>query len=245
MSNKLFFIPSLFTVLNLFLGFLSIVMSAEGHYELAAWLINFAVLCDGMDGKIARWTQTETTYGYELDSIADVISFGAAPSLLVYLAFTEHLLFSVIGLVFSFLFLFAGAFRLARFNVQAAAEHMDGYQGLPIPVAAMTLASLVIFKFESVVMFDPILWSGVQLFLSLLMISGIPYQWPQLMFHGTFKDQSVSVLICIIILFMAFLPRYFLFPLLGIYVVKGFVSAIVALFQKEDVDHWLSGKSSL
>ena len=230
MHNTWLFIPSLFTVLNLLLGFLSILMSVGGSYELAAWFINFAVLCDGMDGKLARWTQSETAYGYELDSLADIVSFGVAPAILIGSAYRSGL--GWIGILFSFLFLFAGAFRLVRFNVQSAGDRSEGYQGLPIPIAAMIVASLVLFRFQTLLVFHETVWLFILLSLSVLMISQIRYQWPQLIFDGSLKEKFTSLLICLAVLLMALLPRDLLFPFLVFYALKGIVIALVAQLQK-------------
>ena len=230
MHSTWLFVPSLFTVLNLLLGFLSILMSVGGSYEIAAWFINFAVLCDGMDGKLARWTQSETAYGYELDSLSDIVSFGVAPAILIGSAYRSSL--GWIGISFSFLFLFAGAFRLVRFNVQSAGDRSKGYQGLPIPIAAMTIASLIIFRFQALLVFHEAIWLVVLLSLSGLMISQIKYEWPQVEFDGSLKDKLISFLICLAVLLMALLPRDLLFPFLVFYVLKGILIALVAQLQK-------------
>lgn len=225
-----FFIPSLFTVLNLFLGFLSIVMSAQGSYEMAAWLINFAVLCDGMDGKIARWTQNESAYGYELDSLSDLVSFGVAPALLIGIAYQNGLGWP--GQLFCFLYLFTGAFRLARFNVQSAGDRSDGYQGLPIPIAAMTLASLIIFKYQTWLIVEDAIWLIILFILSVLMASQIRYRWPQVNLDGNLKDKLISVSIFVTVILMSIFPRYLLFPLLVFYILKAVTVAFVTRLHK-------------
>ena len=138
----------------------------------------------------------------------------------------------VLGIILCFLYLFAGAFRLVRFNVQAAGDRSKGYQGLPIPISAMSLASLVIFKYQSVLIVEPFIWFLLLLFLSVLMVSHIYYNWPQLNFGGRLKDRLISISVCVAIVLMALFPRYLLFPLLTVYVIKGIAGAFIHLLHR-------------
>jgi CDP-diacylglycerol---serine O-phosphatidyltransferase len=134
-------LPSLFTVGNLFLGFWAIVRAFHGQYGEAAPLIFWACLLDVLDGRIARLTGTTSEFGAELDSLADVVSFGVAPAMVVYAWGFSTL--PRVGWLVAFLFVVCGALRLARFNVQKT--NVDGryFVGLPIPAAAAPLAALV------------------------------------------------------------------------------------------------------
>jgi CDP-diacylglycerol---serine O-phosphatidyltransferase len=139
-------LPSLFTTGNLFLGFWSIVKVLQGDFGEAAPLIGWAIVLDMLDGRIARLTGTSSEFGAELDSLADVISFGVAPALLAY-----GWGFSAVprgAWVFAFIFAAAGAIRLARFNVQRHAVDGRYFIGLPIPMAAAPIAALVHFRPE-------------------------------------------------------------------------------------------------
>lgn len=149
--HKLMFIlPNLFTVTSIFCGFYAIALCAgeAGPVQLyqAALAILFAMFFDGCDGRVARLTKTQSDFGVQLDSLADVVSFGAAPALLVYKWAFSGLGF--LGVFLSFAFLACGALRLARFNVLAARNPHGGggafFVGLPIPVAAGVLVSMVI-----------------------------------------------------------------------------------------------------
>lgn len=135
-------VPSLFTVLNMFSGFMSIIQASRGDFSGAAWFIVLAAGFDTFDGVMARITKSSSAFGVEIDSLSDVVSFGAAPSFLVY---QIHL--SVLGglgiFLSSFLMVFGGL-RLARFNVQLVGFDKDHFVGLPIPVSALTVASFVI-----------------------------------------------------------------------------------------------------
>ena len=134
-------LPALFTAGNIFCGFLSLDASARGAYELAAILVFVAAFLDGLDGRVARWTNTTSAFGEQLDSLADVVSFGVAPAFLVYHWGLAP--FGRPGLLVSFLFAVCGALRLARFNVQIHVVDKRYFVGLPIPSAAGALCGLV------------------------------------------------------------------------------------------------------
>ncbi len=134
-------LPSLFTTGSLFLGFWAIVHTFHERYAEAAPLIFWAILLDMLDGRIARMTGTASEFGAQLDSLADLVSFGVAPALLVYSwGFTA---LPRVGWLVAFLYLVCGALRLARFNVQKAVVDGRYFVGLPIPAAAAPIAALV------------------------------------------------------------------------------------------------------
>jgi CDP-diacylglycerol--serine O-phosphatidyltransferase len=141
-------LPSLFTTGNIFLGFWAIVRSFHGQYELAAPLIIWAGVLDMLDGRIARLTNTTSEFGAELDSIADVVSFGVAPAVLAFAWGFATL--PRAGWLAAFLFVMCGAFRLARFNVQRHATDGRYFVGLPIPAAATQVAVVVMAAPEAI-----------------------------------------------------------------------------------------------
>jgi CDP-diacylglycerol--serine O-phosphatidyltransferase len=136
-------LPTFFTMGNLFLGFRAIIESIEGRHQRAAPLILWAILLDMLDGRIARMTGTASEFGGELDSLADAISFGVAPAVLIYTWACQPTM--PIGWVAMFLFVVCGVTRLARFNVQKHAVDGRHFVGLPIPAAAGQLAAIVMF----------------------------------------------------------------------------------------------------
>lgn len=146
----LFVLPNLFTVTSILCGFYAMALCAgqpgPAQFRQAALSILFAMFFDGFDGRVARLTKTQSDFGMQLDSLADVISFGAAPGLLVYKWALEPLGF--LGLFLSFAFAACGALRLARFNVLAMRSPHGGggsfFVGLPIPLAAGVLVSMII-----------------------------------------------------------------------------------------------------
>jgi CDP-diacylglycerol--serine O-phosphatidyltransferase len=136
-------LPSLFTTGNLFLGFWAVIKTMHGQYQEAAPLIVGAIVLDTLDGYIARLTGTTSEFGGELDSLADVISFGVAPAVLAYSwAFGT---IERVGWLAAFLFVVCGALRLARFNVQRNIVDSRYFVGLPIPAAAAQVAAWVTF----------------------------------------------------------------------------------------------------
>jgi CDP-diacylglycerol--serine O-phosphatidyltransferase len=172
MRRGYYVIPSLFTVANIFCGFLSIIASSRDQYERAAVLILVAIFADVLDGRIARLTGTATQFGEEFDSLADVVSFGMAPALLAF----KWGLWEVprVGMAVAFLFLVAGSIRLARFS---SADHdSTNFVGLPIPAGAGAISMLVLMSPTPVTYsaFIPVVVAFV-LGLSLLMVSNLPY----------------------------------------------------------------------
>jgi CDP-diacylglycerol--serine O-phosphatidyltransferase len=193
LRKAMFVLPNLFTVSSIFLGFYSMTL-ADGDATpddlyRAALAIFFAIFFDMFDGRVARMTKTQSDFGMQLDSLADVISFGAAPGLLVYKWALAPLGF--LGLFLSFAFAACGALRLARFNVLAIRGDKASHRffvGLPIPLAAGALVSLVIAHFRQ---FGAATTPSIHVpaaivvgLLSFLMVSTIRYR--------TFKDLHLS-----------------------------------------------------
>ena len=172
-SNLLYVLPNLFTASSIFVGVISIVEASKGHFVLASWLILLALIFDGLDGRIARMTNTTSQFGVEFDSLADIISFGIAPAMLLYF-FTGYE-FGRFGILVSALYVIFGAIRLARFNISTAKTDPNVFIGLPIPTAAI-FVSMWILLFHKYALED---YSIVLLFLALgvaiLMVSNFRY----------------------------------------------------------------------
>ncbi len=152
-GSLLFLLPNLFTVSSIFCGFYAIIQVVDGSWESrffrAAIAIIFAVIFDSVDGRVARMTKTQTEFGIQLDSLADIISFGLAPAMIMYKWALEP--FGLIGMLTAFVYIACGTLRLARFNVIATREKRPPkyFIGLPIPMAAMFLVSLVLLHHRS------------------------------------------------------------------------------------------------
>ena len=183
LSRGLFVLPTLFTVGNLFCGYLSIWCSIRGTFETAAYLIIAAAVLDMLDGRIARMTNSTSEFGAEYDSLADLVSFGVAPAVLAYSWGLSD--FFRLGWLASFLFVVCGSMRLARFNIQTHVADKRYFVGLPIPTAAATISALVLATPERLI--DRLWMSGLlglTVLLSYLMISTIRYR--------SFKDLDLK-----------------------------------------------------
>lgn len=169
-------IPNSFTALNVFCGFLSLIFASNAQYELAVIAIIAAAFFDLFDGMLARMVKSSSDFGVQLDSLSDIVSFGAAPSFLIYQV--ELYKYDVIGIIISSLPLVFGAFRLARFNSQIEDINVKAdFKGLPIPVAALTIATYVynFGKTGDMVMHNTYFLAALVLLVSFLMVSTVKY----------------------------------------------------------------------
>src|SRR5881227_3098700 len=196
MRKGMYLLPSLFTAANIAAGYYAIAQTMLGdsqnswHFDHAAIAIGVAVVADGLDGRIARMTNTTSDFGRELDSLADVITFGVAPAILAFLwgfrSLTDvpgqelHLRLTQFGLIATFIFLVAGASRLARFNIQTNPQPSNPgrpgrkyFVGMPIPAGAGVIAAVVHFVRGQPLSYwwlAPV-WLGILIMLSFLMVS--------------------------------------------------------------------------
>lgn len=167
-------VPNLFTSLNMFCGFFSIINASQGNYVYACWLIFIAAVFDALDGAMARLTNSSSELGVELDSLSDIVSFGAAPSFLLFT--TYYYQFNTIGIILTSLPLIAGGFRLARFNVQLTGFEKSFFTGLPIPSSAITIVSFILaFYNNGYSDFHSPIIIPMTIILSFLMVSRVKY----------------------------------------------------------------------
>ena len=231
-------VPSFFTMANMFCGYYSIILAANHQFIPAAWFIVAAGILDTLDGKLARLTKTASPFGVQYDSLADVISFGAAPAALSYFVYFYH--WGTIGLLISFIPLVFGSLRLARFNVRLKGFDREFFEGLPIPAAAITISTFVIFTFHY---WQNLRWIKVFLFIillvSILMITNIRYEkMPNFSLH-TSRGNRIKILIVVVgTLLIFFFPQESFFPIAIIYVFSGITRALLKLLSDEEaVDH--------
>lgn len=228
-------IPSLFTSMNLFSGFFAIVKAAEGNYEAAAWLIVLAGIFDALDGAMARLTNSSSEFGVELDSLADVVSFGAAPAFMLYSAFFHT--WETVGVVLASLPALCGALRLARFNVQLVGFDKDYFMGLPIPSAALVLISYLVFFHlpETGILapsVKPIIIVSLTVAVSLLMVSTIRYDTlPKFSKQAIVKAPAKSIVILLSIVAVIITRGTAIFPLMALYLIYGIVRQVVDYFR--------------
>src|SRR5712692_5125143 len=188
LQTSLSIVPSLFTIGNIFCGYYSIISTLRGNWDYAAILIGIGYILDGLDGRIARLTKTASDFGLQLDSIADVITFGVAPAMLAFSwgfgaiegidGSAKHV--HQLGSLASFAFVVCGALRLARFNLQAKKPPETSskryFVGLPIPAGAGMIAAVVhFFKTPTLLVGSALLWSFLILLVAFLMISTVRY----------------------------------------------------------------------
>lgn len=169
-----FLLPNLFTAASVFAGVYSMIAATQGRFGFAAWMILLSLIFDGLDGRVARLTNTCSRFGVEFDSLADIIAFGAAPAMLIYL-YAGHE-YGRFGVLVSALFVIFGAIRLARFNVMTAQSEPSVFIGVPIPTAATFAAVLVLLftKYGGHATYGWIILVAA-LVTALLMVSNIRY----------------------------------------------------------------------
>ncbi|MFN3696830.1 MAG: CDP-diacylglycerol--serine O-phosphatidyltransferase [Pseudobdellovibrio sp.] len=220
-----YILPNLVTIANLFSGFYSIIASFQHEYKVAAIAIVVASIFDQLDGRLARLTRATSKFGAELDSLCDVVSFGVAPGILMYLWSLSD--FGRLGLMASFLFAACGALRLARFNVQVGVVEKNYFQGLPIPMAAGIIASAFLA-------FEDMGWNAkgnyglllITILLAFVMVSNFRYR--------SFKDIDLKqrlpfryLILGVIVLFIvAIKPEVMLFVLFFGYAALGAIFGI-------------------
>jgi len=198
-SKKRFF-PNSLTILNMFLGFTSIILIMRGDYINAGLLILLAGLMDIFDGKIARLLGISSKFGVEFDSLADTVSFCVAPSILVYSLYAKDLQF-IQGLTLSFVPLICGAVRLAKYNLETEEDgHKSYFIGLSTPISTVTILAFMYFNNQiggQGFYGDPNVALGLVIFLGILMLS--PIQFPKVPLI-TFKYSSANSILLLILI---------------------------------------------
>ena len=267
----LYLIPSAFTAANIGMGYFAVMgalrgfqlveggteaelVQATSHFDNAARAIGWAVVFDALDGRIARLTKTTTEIGVQLDSIADVVTFGIAPAVLAYAwgygsAFAQGSNAHKLGWFLSFMFLICGAFRLARFNVQATRPRVlaegtikvdkKNFVGLPIPMAGGFIAALVHFSpaplslhgVELSTIYSGLLMGAIAL-LSVLMVSTVRYTSFKTVGVGRRSTRLAVLAIAAAGMLVWLYSRYVLVSLVGAYIVYGLLTRLAGLFRQ-------------
>lgn len=238
-------IPNLFTLANLFCGVASIIASAEGQFERAGFFILMSGIFDMLDGIVARLIRSTSEFGVELDSLCDMVSFGVAPSIMLYLMFFHQWLNW--GLLLASLPSLAGVLRLARFNVQLSGlEDKAYFRGMPIPAGAFTIVSYLMFTHQADVVpanWLPILVTSVTIITSLAMVSTIRYDNLPRPTISSFRQRPVFFLVFLTGLVISLITGgKAIFPLMMLYVAGGAVRHVLHAFRargEEDADDTL------
>jgi CDP-diacylglycerol--serine O-phosphatidyltransferase len=171
----IFLLPNLFTTAALFAGFFAIVQAMNGRYEQAAIAILVAMILDGLDGRVARLTNTQSAFGAEYDSLSDMVSFGVAPALVMYSFALQSM--GKLGWIAAFVYCAAAALRLARFNTMLAVQDKRWFMGLPSPAAAALVATFVWLMVDNQVVGNEAPWLawGVILFAGISMVTNLAF----------------------------------------------------------------------
>ncbi|MDX1672542.1 MAG: CDP-diacylglycerol--serine O-phosphatidyltransferase [Balneolaceae bacterium] len=230
-------VPSFFTLMNLFCGFLAIISIAEGRLFFGAWLIVSAGLFDALDGFMARLSNATSQFGIELDSISDVVSFGVAPGFLLYSFGLSEMPF--IGIILSALPPLCGAVRLARFNVDAQDSRPDHFKGLPIPAQAIMIAAFFLTFHDRMEFFDDFR-NGINAFLipiivllSFLMVSTIPFdKIPSFDRDSIKKYKGRLFLFLFYLLIILILQEIGLMIVFSAFILKGLVLGAVQFWKE-------------
>lgn len=258
LRRGMYILPSLFTTANIAFGYYAILQVTHGsitegwHFDNAAKAIGFAVLFDGLDGRIARMTHTSSAFGRELDSLADVITFGVAPAMLAWMwGFRQlplalgdaHSRLIQIGAIASFLFLIAGASRLARFNITANPQPSNPgrpgkkyFVGMPIPAGAGVIAAVVHFS-EG----DPVVswwtaatWALLVIAAAYLMVSTWRfYSFKDINLHAR-QPFRLIVLFGLLFAGIWYFSRYVLFTIALLYMFSGVVWRLQWIFRRKN-----------
>lgn len=203
----IYLLPNLFTTGALFCGFFAIVKAMNGDFEMAAFAIAAAMVLDGLDGRVARMTSTQSAFGAEYDSLSDMVSFGVAPALVIYEWSLKDL--GKLGWIATFVYVAGGALRLARFNTQLDNPDKRFFQGLPIPSAAALVSGFVWLMNERLGVrgadpYVPYVSVAVAILIGLTMVSNVPYY----SFKTLNMKRSVPFLTIVVLVFAFALVMY-------------------------------------
>jgi len=236
-KRGIYLLPSIITTFALFAGFYSIVASINGDFTLAAISIMVAMLWDALDGRVARLTNTQSAFGAEYDSLSDLVSFGVAPALLVYLWSLSDL--GRIGWLAAFIYLACAALRLARFNTQVGVSEKRYFQGLSSPASAGVIASMIWLKFWNfeyldfgVVSLSYYIGISITILCGLLMVSNVRY-FSFKEFDSTDKASFRFLLLTVLgLILLLYKPNVVLFSGFFIYMLSGPLITIFGVYKR-------------
>ena len=232
MRKGIYILPNTLTLCGMFFGFFAILAALKGNYLHSAWAIIFAMVFDGLDGWVARLTNSTTRFGIELDSLSDLVAFGVAPAVMLYKWALAP--FGRVGWAVAFLFLACGALRLARYNVQMGSAESKAFTGMPIPGAATITATLVMFYHE--------MWEAMpekNFYILFLTISLAVLMVSTLRFHGAkeldFRNRKPFwLLVAIVVVFTVIVihPPIALFLFAMVYLFGGILENVVLFYRR-------------
>ena len=230
-------IPGIITFINLFLGFIAVTNIMEGYYEFACHCIILGAVLDSIDGKLARLFGIASSFGAEIDSLADLISFCLVPSIFIYVLYTSNFP-GISGEIIASLPLILGAIRLARFNTEAINNTSKSYfKGLPTPANALAIISVILFVQQNSIYSDPKLLLPIIILISFMMVTKVRYEkFPILNFKSGLQNSFKIIILFSFIIF--FVIAYFynqeswvLMGFTGFYILSGILTHV--LFQNK------------
>lgn len=231
----IYLLPNAFTTAALFCGFYAIVMAMNLKFEHAAWAIFIAMVLDGLDGRVARLTNTQSEFGAQYDSLSDMVSFGAAPALVIYEWSLRGL--GKLGWIAAFVYCAGAALRLARFNTNIQVVDKRFFQGLPSPSAAALVAGFVLLMVDQEVAGTDLRWVswGIAMFAGLTMVTNVPfYSFKDINFRKSVPFIAVF-LIALVFALVSIDPPKVLFPIFIAYGLSGYVISIWRLAKGKKV----------
>jgi len=246
-GRGIYLLPNAFTTAALFCGFYAIVMAMNGRFEHACWAVFVAMILDGLDGRIARLTNTQSEFGAQYDSLADMVSFGAAPALVMYEWSLRGL--GKVGWIAAFIYCACAALRLARFNTNIQVVDKRFFQGLPSPAAAALVIGFIMMMADPDISVSPrrvdwVSW-GITVFAGLTMVSNVPfYSFKDINFRKSVPFIAVFV-IALVLALLAIDPPKVLWPIFVIYGLSGYAVYVwqrskgkpVSIIPLDDDDH--------
>ena len=237
-------LPSLFTMANMFCGYACVIYSMRGEYETAAPFIGVAIVLDMLDGRIARMTGTESEFGLQFDSLADVISFGIAPAIMSFAWGLSSL--GRLGWAAAFLFVTAAAMRLARFNIQSPSADKRYFVGLPSPAAAAVPAATVFaYPYGLTDMRAAVPVLAMVVVPALLMVSTIRFRSFKALDLGTRRPYRVLILVALLIVAIVTHPEIVLVVMAYTYLFSAFIGLAWSKLRRRPAEVQSTGPTTL
>lgn len=229
-AKGIYILPNMLTTLSMFLGFLAMVWASQGKFESACFAILVSALMDGLDGKVARLTNTASEFGVQYDSLADLVAFGLAPAFLLW--HWQLCIFGRAGVAAAFIYSACGALRLARFNVSTTVTSKRFFIGLPIPAGGCTLVTYIFFaqllpsSFSNIIAYGAFIFSVM---VGLLMVSRIRYF--SFKEYDFLRNHPLRSMIAFLFLFAVLVsqPRIFSFTYCVLYILGGIIYTFIIL----------------
>ncbi len=228
----IYILPNLFTTAALFCGFFAIVQAMKGGYEQSAVAIFIAMVLDGLDGRVARMTRTQSAFGAEYDSLSDMVSFGVAPALVVYAWALKDM--GRLGWIAAFIYCVGAALRLARFNTTLAVTDRRYFQGLPSPAAAALVTGFFWVMIDKDIAPAEVRWlvCGLVIFAGISMVSSVPFYSFKTLNLGRSVPFIFVVAVAIAFAVISYDTPVALFGLFIIYALSGYVQALLLIKRK-------------